>query len=151
MGGMFQHKVIDLTKASNFQPHSGAKRLVIKNLRTTQKKDVDSYYKRTWENLDAAITSVFNGQQPVSPLEVLCRGVEATCRHGQAESLSLHLKERCKRYLEKDLLPVIEAEAGATHLGALRAVYKYWTIWNNQAVSSQMPSTSRIDVLIFLA
>lgn len=149
---MFQHKVVDLTtasKPSNFQPHSGAKRLVIKNLRTTQKKDVDSYYKRTWEDLDAAVTSVFNGKQPCSPLEVLCRGVEATCRHGQAERLSVHLKDRCKRYLEKDLLPVIEAEAGATYLGALRTVYKYWTIWNNQAVSFPMMFASWFYTLTF--
>jgi len=52
--------VVDLTRGpSNFQPHSGAKRLVIKNLRTSSSlKDVDKYYEDTWNGLDAALTSV---------------------------------------------------------------------------------------------
>ncbi|CAG8956236.1 hypothetical protein HYFRA_00003616 [Hymenoscyphus fraxineus] len=135
MGRMLQPKVIDLTseRVSNFQPHSGAKRLVIKNLREGKREDVEKYYKKTWEELDAAITAVFSGQQPKSPLEVLCRGVEATCRHGLAENLARHLKERCKNYLEKTLLPIIETEAGTTRVGALRAVYRHWVVWNNKA------------------
>jgi len=52
--------VVDLTRGpSNFQPHSGAKRLVIKNLRTSSSlKDVDKYYDDTWNGLDAALSSV---------------------------------------------------------------------------------------------
>ena len=131
-------KMIDLTRPSNFQPHSGAKRLVIKNLRTTSRKDVEEYYDRTWKDLDNALTAIFKREQPVSPLEVLCRGVEATCRRGRAEALSLHLKDRCKSYLEKQLLPVIENHAGPSNVDALRAVHQFWTIWNEQSVSSSM-------------
>ena len=52
--------VVDLTKGpSNFQPHTGVKRLVIKNLRASSTlKGVDEYYNRTWEELDADLTSV---------------------------------------------------------------------------------------------
>jgi len=127
--------VVDLTRPSNFQPHTGAKRLVIKNLRTTSRKDIDEYYERTWADLDAALTSNFNREQPATPLEVLCRGVEAICRRGRAEQLATHVKERSKAYLEKQLRPMIEKEAGSSNVDTLRTVYKYWTIWNEQSVS----------------
>ncbi|KAH6680818.1 Cullin [Halenospora varia] len=118
---------------SNFEPHKGAKRLVIKNLRTTSQRDVDDYYEKTWRELDAAVTAVFERQQPVTPFEVLCRGVEATCRHGKAGHLSAHLRDRSKVYLEKQLLPIIESESGTSNVDALRTVHKYWTVWNEQS------------------
>lgn len=127
-------KVIDLT-TSNFQPTTGAKKLVIKNLRTKSRQDVGEYYQRTWDELDNTLTSIFSGRAPRSPLEVLCRGVEATCRRGEAEKLAKHLRDRCKSYLEKTLLPKIEAEAGSSNVEALSTVHKHWTDWNRQAVS----------------
>jgi len=127
--------MIDLTRAvSNFQPHAGAKRLVIKNLRTTSRKDVDEYYERTWQELDAALTCLFDRRSLSTPLEVLCRGVEATCRRGRADELYRHLRDRCKSYLEKRLLPGIQKQAAGTSIEALQTVYKQWTIWNEQAV-----------------
>lgn len=126
--------VIDLTRPSNFQPHAGAKKLVIKNLRTTSRQDLEEYYNKTWTELDNALTSVFKREVPTMPLEILCRGVEATCRHGHAEKLFVHLKERCKVYLEKVLLPMIEENGGPSNVDALRNVHKFWTIWNEQAV-----------------
>jgi cullin-4 len=128
-------KVIDLTRPpSNFQPHAGAKRLVIKNLRTTSTKSVDEYYDRTWSELDAALTSIFNKCPPSTPLEVLCRGVEATCRRGQAEKLFMHLKDRCKGYLEKQLLPEVDRQTGTSNIDALQAVQRFWVVWNEQSV-----------------
>lgn len=62
---------VDLTRPSNFQPHTGAKRLVIKNLRTSSTVDREEYFKKTWDELDGALASVFSNKQPVSPLEVL--------------------------------------------------------------------------------
>jgi cullin-4 len=136
--------VIDLTRPSNFQPNTGAKRLLIKNLRTSSRKDIDTYYDRTWDELDAALTSVFDRSSPTSPLEVLCRGVEAICRRNQPDKLFTHLKERCKVYLEKQLLPTVESEAGPNEVETLRTVHKFWTIWNEQSVSY-------INLLIVLA
>ncbi len=133
-------KVIDLTKPPNFQPHTGAKRLVIKNLRTTSRKDVDEYYDRTWDELDNALACVFSRKEPGSPLEVLCRGVEMTCRRGRAEVLFINLKEKCKLYIEKTLLPDIEKQCGSSPVDALRTVHKRWTVWNEQSVSIQWTS-----------
>lgn len=129
-----QHGLIDLTRPSQFQPHTGVKRLVIKNLRTSARKETDQYYVKTWAELDDALTSIFDGTQPSTPLEMLCRGVENTCRRGQSEQLTIHLKSRCKAYLEDQLLPVIEKDSGSSNIDALRTVYKYWTVWNEQSV-----------------
>jgi cullin-4 len=109
--------------------------LVIKNLKATSRQGLDEYYIKTWNELDDALTSVFNREQPKAPLELLCRGVEATCRHGRAEKLSRHLTERCKEFLEKKLLPVIEKTASAYNVDALRSVLLYWELWNRQSVS----------------
>lgn len=69
--GFSRPGTIDLTRPSNFQPHTGAKRLVIKNLRTTSPHEREEYFKKTWHELDDALTLVFSNKQPVSPLEVL--------------------------------------------------------------------------------
>lgn len=69
--GVSRAGTIDLTRVSNFQPHTGAKRLVIKNLRTTSPNDREQYFKKTWDELDDALASVFSNKQPESPLEVL--------------------------------------------------------------------------------
>lgn len=126
---------VDLTRGpSNFQPHAGAKKLVIKNLRTTSRVDLEEYYEKTWKEVDDALTAVFKREDPRVPLEVLCRGVEATCRHGKAQKLFDHLKERCKTYLERQLLPVVEREGAGTNVDALRAVWRFWSLWNEQSV-----------------
>jgi cullin 4 len=133
--GRSRPKPVDLTGGnSNFQPHTGAKRLVIKNLRTVPQKDTELYYSKIWNEIDSAITSVLNGEQPSTALDPLSRKVEDLCRRGQPGKLSSHLRDRCKIYLEKKLLPLIESHAGPSNVDALRAVYKYWTIWNEQSV-----------------
>jgi cullin-4 len=115
---------------------------VIKNLRTTSRKDIDEFYEKTWADLDSALTSNFNREQPASPLEVLCRGVEALCRRGRGEQLAKHVKDRSKAYLEKQLLPVIEKESGPGNVDSLRAIHKYWTLWNEQSVRMANNSSS---------
>lgn len=139
MGVTSRHTVIDLTRPSNFQPHSGAKRLVVKNFRPTPPQGVVDYYNKIWADIDIALTSIYNGQQTRSPLEVLCRSVEATCRRGKAQMLFEHLKDRSKAYLEKQLLPAMQKEVGTTSVDALRTVYRFWTLWNRQSVSASAP------------
>jgi len=133
-------KVIDLTRSAHFQPHTGAKRLVIKNLRTSPKKNVDEYYDQTWEELDKALTSVFGRKALSSPLEVLCRGVEMTCRRGRAEQLFTHLKDRCRTHIDKTLLPGLENLSTSTPVQVLRTVHNYWTVWNEKSVSTHQVS-----------
>ncbi|KAL2075235.1 hypothetical protein VTL71DRAFT_178 [Oculimacula yallundae] len=133
--------VVDLTgnkpgnnMHSNFQPSSGAKKLVVKNLRTgSRAKDTEAYYTRTWNELDAALTSVFGGQNTNVALEILYRGVDYICRRNKADELFLHFRSRCKIYLEKEMLPQLERELGTSNVDALRTVHKFWIRWNEQS------------------
>ncbi|KAA8567669.1 hypothetical protein EYC84_008142 [Monilinia fructicola] len=134
--GVSRAGTIDLTRVSNFQPHTGAKRLVIKNLRTTSPNDREQYFKKTWDELDDALASVFSNKQPESPLEVLCRGVEAICRRGkeQADQLYRHLEKRCRTHIKDGLLPAIVRHVGSSSVETLQFVEKVWGIWKNQLV-----------------
>ncbi|KAI9649424.1 hypothetical protein NHQ30_002000 [Ciborinia camelliae] len=134
--GVSRPTTIDLTRPSNFQPHTGAKRLVIKNLRTTSPNDREQYFKNKWDELDDALTSVFMNKQPVSPLEVLCRGVETICRRGeeQADQLYRHLERRCHRHIKDDLFPALARNSGLNSVESLRTVEKVWGEWRTQLV-----------------
>lgn len=46
----------------------------------------------------------------------------------------MHLKDRCKTYLEKQLLPEIEKQSGISNVDGLRAVQRFWVVWNEQSV-----------------
>lgn len=129
-------EIIDLTKrASAFQPHTGAKKFVIKNLRTTSRaQDVEDYYRRTWAELDTALTAIFSSSQPRQPLERLYRGVEDLCRSGQAEKVYDMLRQRCEDHLHGEVLQKIKADGGNSNVDMLRSVYKHWKTWNTQSV-----------------
>lgn len=110
---------------------------MIKNLRATSRANLEEYYDKTWREVDDALSSVFKREEPAVPLEVLCRGVEATCRHGRSEKLFGMLRERCRGFLEGTLLPVVEREGAGGNVDKLRTVWKYWSIWNEQSVCAQ--------------
>ncbi|KAJ9155107.1 Cullin-domain-containing protein [Pleurostoma richardsiae] len=137
-------EVIDLTTTRRaggsmtaaFQPQNGARKLVIKNLRTEPNRasDAEDYYRQAWAELDAALTAVFAREQPRQPLERLYRNVENICRKGGAQGLYELLDKRFEDYLHRDVLRRIKADGGASNVEMLRSVHKYWKIWNQQSV-----------------
>ncbi|KAI0887498.1 Cullin-domain-containing protein [Annulohypoxylon maeteangense] len=129
-------EIVDLTKPPTFQPHKGAKKLVIKNLRTTPRgTDLEEYYRVTKQGLLDALQAIFEQKQPRQPLERLYRGVEDLCRHGASKELYDVLKERCDAYLNNDLHKSIMAEAGSSNLDILRSTHKRWQIWIAQSTT----------------
>lgn len=130
-------EIVDLTKPPTaFQPHKGAKKLVIKNLRTTsQATDLAKYYDATKQELIEALQAIFEQKQPRQPLERLYRGVEDLCRHGVSKELYEILRERCEAYIKNDVRRSILTEAGVSNIDMLRSTYKHWVIWNTQSVS----------------
>ncbi len=121
---------------SAFQPHVGAKRLVIKNLRSAHRAaEVEVYYDRTWADIDAAFSSVFAGRLPRQPLERLHRGAEDICRNNQAERLFQMLKAKCENHLFCDVFGRITADArGASDIDVLRIVHEQWLTWSKQTL-----------------
>ena len=152
-----QHSVIDLTsspssspavrnsgtstydgvrRSSNFQPYTGAKRLIIKNLRQTPRTSPEELLERTWTQLGAALTAIFGGEKLPNSLEELYRGVENVCRHQGAPELFQRLKSRCQIHIRTTVREqlVQVAEGGARTVDPLRAVHDAWMRWNGQVV-----------------
>ena len=112
----------------------GAKTLVIKNLRKTPRTDVDTYYTRTWAQLDSCLTHIFAGKQTQQSLEQLYKGVEDTCRQGRAEKLYKQLSERCETHLHTVVLPSISIVGSSSNVEVLRNVFNAWQTWSAQLV-----------------
>ncbi|KAK4106022.1 Cullin-domain-containing protein [Parathielavia hyrcaniae] len=126
------------------QPHLGARKLVVKNLRpsptlsapstsgpttttspsstaaaattatTTTPSPVDAYYARIHAELDSALSCIFVGKPTAQPLERLYRGVEDVVRRGKEHAADL--KERLQAKCERWL-------AGGEMLGGLWEAY----------------------------
>lgn len=120
---------------SNFTPHTGAKRLVVKNLRKGPRLNQDSYFDKVWGQLDAALSAVFSGGKPETSLEELYKGAENVCRQGRAAELTKRLQERSRGhvmgYLHGSL--VGKAEMGS-NIETLRAVVEAWKVWQSMLV-----------------
>ena len=130
-------ETIDLTqRPSAFQPYTGAKKLVIKNLRAPSHREaqVAEYYARTEKELETALEAVFMGRTGDVTLERLYRGVEDVCRRGNADKVYRMLKEKVDLHLQKVILSRINREGGLSKLDTLAAVLKQWKLWNSQTV-----------------
>ncbi|KAF5138687.1 Cullin-4A [Metarhizium anisopliae] len=130
--------IIDLTeKPSAFQPYSGAKKLVIKNLRApiSREAQVEEYYARTEKDLEEALEAIFADRRPAVPLERLYRGVEDVCRRGGAAKVYRLLKERIDRHLQLVVLPRIRRTGGQSNIEMLRSVRGEWNVWNAQTIT----------------
>lgn len=130
--------IIDLTEnPSAFQPYSGAKKLVIKNLRApiSREAQVEEYYARTEKDLEEALEAIFDDRRPAVPLERLYRGVEDVCRRGGAAKVYRLLKERIDRHLQLVVLPRIRRTGGQSNTEMLRSVRGEWNVWNAQTIT----------------
>ncbi|KAI1131539.1 ubiquitin ligase subunit CulD [Nemania abortiva] len=128
----------NLTKPSRspFEPNNGAKKLIVTRLRTTPRADnLEHYYEKRRNELADALAAIFKQQQPQQPLETLYRGVEDICRHGAARELFEALRAQCESYLNGALQRAIMADGGSSNIDMLRAVHKYWVIWNAQSTT----------------
>lgn len=130
-------EVIDLTKRqSAFQPHSGARKLVIKNLRSPVNHEarIQEYYARTERELEEALDAIFSNKSPAIPLERLYRGVEDMCRSNNAEKVYRTLKDKVDKHLKTIVLPKIQSAAKVSSLEVLRRTLAEWKTWNSQTV-----------------
>ncbi|RDA85469.1 hypothetical protein CP532_0008 [Ophiocordyceps camponoti-leonardi (nom. inval.)] len=118
---------------STLQPYSGARKLVIKNLRTASTRDgnaqLEDYYVRTERELGAALDAIFAGNRPAVPLERLYRGVEDMCRKGAADEVYKMLVKRMETHLQTVVLPRIKLSGTEV----VRSFLAEWNKWNDQA------------------
>jgi hypothetical protein len=123
-------------RPSNFTPHSGAKKLVVKNLRSGPRLNQDTYFEKIWEQLNAALIAIFSDGKPDASLEELYKGGENVCRQGRAAVLAHKLQEKCKEYVTQILRPSLVTKAGnGNNISTLRAVVDTWTTWSSKLVT----------------
>lgn len=124
-----------VSRPSNFTPHTGAKRLVVKNLRVGPRLNQDEYFDGIWARLSAALDTILDGGKPATSLEELYKGAENVCRQGRAAMLAKKLQERCKTYVVSNLRQkMVAMTKDESNVDALRAVVDAWAVWNNKLV-----------------
>ncbi|KAK2061665.1 Cullin family protein [Colletotrichum caudatum] len=131
-------EVIDLTQSNSYRPYTGAKKLVIKNLRPAARNEqLEHYYERTNQELVDALQDIFNGAKPRLPLERLYRAVEDICRRGKDNELQLYetLRRNCEEHLAHGVLRSIKFRGGNTDVDMLRSVLQHWRVWNSQIMT----------------
>ncbi|KAK5989153.1 Cullin-4A [Cladobotryum mycophilum] len=121
---------------SAFQPHTGARKLIIKNLRSPVHHDarIQEYYSRTEKELEEALDAIFDNKTPAVPLERLYRGVEDVCRNGNADKVSRMLKDKVDKHLRLVVSPRIQSVGNVSSLEVLRKVLEEWKTWNSQTI-----------------
>lgn len=113
-------------------PHSAARKLVVKNLRTTAKVSPEVYYEQTWKSLDAALTAIFSGERISTSLEELYRGTENLCRADKSAPTYEKLKARMDGYVGGRLKDELDERAGRSDDEVVKAVEAAWTKWCSQ-------------------
>lgn len=132
-------------RPSNFTPHTGAKKLVVKNLRAVPRLNQESYFEKVWVQLDAALTAIFNNKKPTHSLEELYKGAENVCRQGRAATLSKKLEEKCKEFISGELREsILEKSDGGDDIDTLRIVIDAWSTWNSRLVRSPLTLLQRL-------
>jgi cullin 4 len=123
--------------AGGFQPLSGARKIVIKNLRTTPRTaaDVEGYYNKTWENVETALRFFLRGEVPTVPLERVYRGVEDLCLRGQGEKLFALLMQVCEKHLSLEVLDSIREGGMAVSTDVLLRVRTQWAAFNTAVLN----------------
>ena len=121
---------------TNFNPHQGPKKLVVKNLRTTPRIDPQQYLEKIWEQENAALDSIFKSEKEPYSLEELYKGSENVCRQGKAADLYIRLRDKCSEHLSSTVRRRIEADSqGASSLETLRTFIRAWLTWKRQLVT----------------
>lgn len=139
-GPFVPRKSNGIVRPTNFTPHTGAKRLVVKNLRKTTRFSQDQYFDQVWEQLEAALDAIFSHQKVSHSLEELYRGVENLCRQNKAPEIYNRLCERCKQYVSGKLKePLVSRARVADDVDVLRAVVGAWSTWKAQLVITLRP------------
>ena len=120
-------------RPTNIGPHTGPKKLVVRNLKTALKADPDEYYNTVWKRLEASLSAIFADDKLPYSNEELYRGVEIVCRQGKAAGLYEKLKNTCSwNVLHNIKEPLIQISASDNAVVVLQSVVRAWSRWNKQ-------------------
>ena len=143
-----------MKRPSNFQSRSGAKRLVIKNLRQIPRLNPSEYFERTWLKLSEGLDAIFAGQPAPHSIEELYRGVENICRQEMAELLYTRMSAQLQRLLQTQVHQPLRARVAGpkdnrsrpTNVELLDLMLAVWSDWNAKMVLAR-PMNSHLRSL----
>jgi Cullin family len=113
---------------------SGAKKLVVKNLKQPPKHDPEKYLNQVWAQVDSALITIFSDDTEKYSLEELYRGVENVCRQNWAAELSKRLRGRCTDHIISVVKPRTLQSKSAEPGQILAKVVNEWLRWRKQNV-----------------
>ena len=120
-------------KPNGFNLHSGPKKLVVKNLRTTPRIDPQQYLDRIWEQEDVSLDAIFRNEKEPYSLEELYRASENVCRQGKAADLYQRLRAKCSDHLMTNVRTRLARSAKlGSNTKVLKAFVDEWKTWKTQ-------------------
>ena len=115
--------------------HTGAKKLVVKNLKTNTSWDSKAYLEKIWDQVDEALATIFKDGHDGFSKEDLYRGVENVCRQGGASTMYSRLENRCRTHVEHDMRDRLLGKTNLDNVAVLRAVLAEWSRWTEQMLT----------------
>lgn len=123
-------------RASTFNPHSGPKKLAVKNLREVPRVNAHHYFDSIWAKEDKALDAIFGNAKELYSLEELYKGAENVCRQGNAMELYKKLKQKCETHLASTVRDGIRRdEAHSSDVEVLGQFTKAWSAWQRQLLT----------------
>lgn len=115
--------------------YTGAKKLVVKNFRTSSKSNPEEYCEKITEQLHDALDAIFAGRPQKVSNEELYRGAENICKMGKASALAGMLDAKCNKHVSHNLKGPLLGQVSEQSTSFLRAVIQQWARWIDQVVS----------------
>lgn len=126
-------KVNGIRRPTNIGPHTGPKRLVVRNEKIVLRADQDEYYNTVWSWLDVSLLAIFADEKLPYSNEELYKGVENVCRQGKAADLYGKLKSSCNwNVLHNVNEPLFQTPGNDNAVDVLQSVVRAWYRWSKQ-------------------
>lgn len=133
---------------NSYNPNLGAKKIIVKNLRTAPSSIPQQYFEQTWQKLDVSLDAIFGTKEIPYSMEELYRGAENVCRQGHSADLCGRLEEKAQLYaghLQQSIWKNIDAASTEV----LQEVVNAWAMWSKQMVSIRLSEYIRDMLMIW--
>lgn len=109
---------------------------MVKNLRTTPRTDPELYFQKVWNQLDAALATIFGDDNARHSLEELYKGAENLCRQGRCPELYTRLQARCEKHLAGKVSETLAAKTlQLSNVDLLSSYLDAWRTWSGRLVT----------------
>lgn len=136
-GGADHHASKSASVNLNLIPHTGARKIVIKNRKPSTPRDdaeIERQISTTQQRLERSLDAILAGHTPTLPYERLYRDVEEICKRGQASLVHELLQRSFKKHLERSVKPSILAHAQQSSINILSSMMTEFSQWTRRGV-----------------